>query len=83
VERRSIVLMSLMSRTQPETMKHCDMAQGDEATGRWKVRRPRWLLVERAALDAMWRDSQRAYRPWATTAAPVPPLAAVPPPVKV
>ena len=50
---------------------------------RWRVRRPAWLLVERVALDGQWRDSQRAYRPWASAGRPVLGFDEVPPPVKV
>ena len=59
--------------------------QDDEerAATRWRVRRPAWLLVERVALDAQWRDSQRAYRPWASTGRPAPGFGEVPAPVKV
>ena len=47
------------------------------------MRRPAWLLVERVALDAQWRDSQRAYRPWASTGRPALGFDEVPAPVKV
>ena len=47
------------------------------------MRRPRWLVVEKAALDAQWRDSQRAHRPWASTGTPALDIEDVPAPVKV
>jgi hypothetical protein len=55
----------------------------EQAATRWRVRRPAWLLVERVALDAQWRDSQRAYRPWASTGRTAPGFNDVPAPVKV
>ena len=58
--------------------------QGGGCGGRrWRVRRPRWLVVEKAALDAQWRDSQRAHRPWASTGTPALDIEDVPAPVKV
>lgn len=59
------------------------MQPDEERATRWRVRRPAWLLVERVALDTQWRDSQRAYRPWASTGRPAPGFDEVPAPVKV
>ena len=30
----------------------------------WRKRWPRWLLVERVSIQAMWRASQAAFKPW-------------------
>lgn len=62
----------------------CPLQDDEErAATRWRVRRPAWLLVERVALDAQWRDSQRAYRPWASISRPAPGFDEVPAPIKV
>ncbi len=66
------------------TREASELQDGDGSNaGKWRGRRPRWLIVEKAALDAQWRDSQRAHRPWAALHTPQLDFAAIAPPVKV
>ncbi|KAL4431419.1 hypothetical protein ABPG75_006675 [Micractinium tetrahymenae] len=47
--------------------------------GKWRRRRPRWLVAEKVFLNLEWRASQAAYRWWASLDMPAPPLDAIPP----
>eukprot|EP00873_Tetraselmis_striata_P035714 jgi/Tetstr1/455978/TSEL_042757.t2 len=52
---------------------------GELSPEAWKRHRPRWLTIERCFLHNLWRASQAAYRPWASTACLEPSLDMVPP----
>jgi len=52
-------------------------------SGKWRRRRARWLMAERTYITGIWRASQAAYRPWATTAHPRATPDMIPPTTKV
>lgn len=50
--------------------------------GKWRRRRARWLMAERAYITGVWRASQAAYRPTVSTGYPCATLDMVPPTFK-
>ena len=61
----------------------CVRVQPAGSGGKWRRRRARWLMAERACITGVWRASQAAYRPAASTGYPCATLDMVPPTFKV
>ena len=49
----------------------------------WRKRWPRWLIMERVSIHAMWRASQAAFRPWTGPGCLHLPISAIDPMQKV